>query len=109
MKSCDNCYWKTENKRFCSWHEDRPSDNICDRHNFNCLGCRGYIATHKFRENIICINCLLDAIGVKKVEVSKEQYYYDGDYLGDSDEHSIDEIIDKMDAYNLGYEELPED
>ena len=55
------------------------------------------------------MDCLLEEIGVEKIEVSKHQYFYNSDYLGDSDEHEIDEIINKMKNYNLKFETLEED
>ena len=109
MRNCDNCYWKTESTKFCSWDKERPAENTCDRHNFNCIKCDCEIATHKINGNAICMDCLLEEIGVEKIEVSKHQYFYNGDYLGDSEEHEIDEIINKMKNYNLKFETLEED
>lgn len=91
-KSCDNCYWASSNRGNCYYFEDKPESNICDRFDYKCCECDGENATHEYKNNLYCTDCLLKELDVESWTVT--HYMVDGEYLGSDDD--IDGVIENL-------------
>ena len=93
LKDCDNCYWKGYKNRFCIYEEVKPSENVCEKHNFICKKCDDEEAEYKFKGKYVCIDCLLKEFEVE--ESTTTHYYLQGEYIGSDDD--MDEVILNLD------------
>lgn len=109
IKSCDNCYWTANHGRYatqhCAFSVDKPSENLCDSHDFYCEHCMigengdySYqeTAEYEYKGKHYCINCLVKEVGIVKKPIDVNQYYYMGDYIGSDFDNDLNDMIDKL-------------
>lgn len=90
-KSCDNCYWEGYKNMFCINKVDRPVENICNKHSWQCT-CED-IANYKYKGKYYCSECLLKEFDVE--ESTTTHYYLDGEHIGTDED--MDEVIRNLD------------
>ena len=105
-KSCNNCYWvetyRNDKSKFCAYEQTKPNQP-CDEHNFKCEHCSwdykgvqrySEIAQYLYKGDVYCEKCMAEKLGIELREVTYNQFYsVHGDYLGDENETSLDNIF----------------
>lgn len=99
-KNCNNCRWtKYGFYVFCPFSKERPKDDVCKYHNYNCCECNTDIAQYEYNGKKYCADCLVSSNGIESEEVTYYVYHLNGKYIGDD----IDEVIGNL---NIEFKEI---
>lgn len=108
-KSCNNCYYSTDESiryelksimnKWCILQVDKPSDNVCSKHEYGCEHCKSGdsyndLVEFRYKNELYCTDCLADVLGIEKREYTAYQYYdIHGNFLGDSETNDLQNIL----------------
>lgn len=82
MKTCSECNWRIICKQ--------PKNKICDDFSYECSECESE-AIVMYKDEPYCEDCILRELNIKTW--TAKHYMYDGEYLGNDNENSLDYIF----------------
>lgn len=103
IKECVNCYWFYKfDSRHCAYKNEES--DICENYSECCCECNNERGDYKYKDELYCIDCLLNEVGITKTPYTNYIYEVGGNFIATSEEHNEEDILkeigvkyDKMD------------